>query len=88
LQFASSGVDTIVNGMNDAGVGVGLIGPAGNRHAALFEHGHAYDLNTLIPSGSGWTLTAANAISNTGGIVGGGILNGQQRAFVLDLSNR
>jgi hypothetical protein len=86
LRFASS--NTIVSGINDAGVGVGLIGPLGNFHAALFEHGKVYDLNTLIPAGSGWTLTAANAISNAGVIVGAGILNGQQRGFVLNLSSK
>jgi hypothetical protein len=73
--------------MNDAGVGVGLVGPAGDYHAALFEHGKVYDLNTLIPPGSGWTLTKANAISNTGVIVGAGILNGQHRGFILNLSS-
>jgi hypothetical protein len=88
LRFPTSpGVNTDIYGMNDAGVGVGLVGRPGDYHAALFEHGKVYDLNTLIPPGSGWTLTKANAISNTGVIVGAGILNGQQRGFILNLSS-
>jgi hypothetical protein len=82
------GLDTFVTGMNDASVAVGVIGPPTNPRAALFEHGKAYDLNTLIPSGSGWTLTKANAISNTGVIVGAGILNGQPGGFLLNLSSK
>jgi hypothetical protein len=88
LRFPTRpGIDTDVYGMNAAGVAVGLIGLPGNFHAALFEHGNVYDLNSLIPSGSGWTLTKASAISNTGVVVGAGILNGQQRGFVLNLSS-
>jgi hypothetical protein len=86
LRFGGPGTDSLVAGMNEAGVGVGAIGPPGDHHAALFERGVAYDLNTLIPPGSGWTLTKANAISNAGVIVGTGVLNGQQRAFALDLA--
>ena len=86
LRFASAGTGSYVAGMNDAGVGVGVIGPANNQHAALFEHGKAYDLNTLIPSGSGWTLTKATAINNQGIVVGTGIRGGVQRGFLLNLS--
>jgi probable HAF family extracellular repeat protein len=41
------------------------------------------DLNSLIPAGSGWVLTGANAINNRGQIVGSGVLNGQTQAFLL-----
>jgi hypothetical protein len=71
--------------MNDAGVGVGVLGPPAHHHAGLFERGKAYDLNKLIPRGSGWTLTQATAISNSGAILGTGTLHGVQRGFVLKL---
>jgi hypothetical protein len=86
VRFASPGVDSYVTGMNDAGVSVGAVGPPGRHHAALFERGKAYDLNALIPPGSGWILTRAAAISDRGVIVGTGVLNGVQRGFVLKLS--
>lgn len=41
------------------------------------------DLNSLIPSGSGWTLTEAYAINSSGQIVGSGIVNGVEHAFLL-----
>ena len=41
------------------------------------------DLNTRIPSDSGWTLTKAQAISTSGRIVGEGLLNGQPHVFRL-----
>ena len=41
------------------------------------------DLNSLIPSGSGWALTEAYAINSSGQIVGTGILNGVEHAVLL-----
>ena len=41
------------------------------------------DLNGMIPSGTGWTLLAAHAISDDGKIVGYGSKGGQTRAFLL-----
>lgn len=41
------------------------------------------DLNTLIPSGSGWILKTANAINVWGQIVGSGIYNGRTHGFLL-----
>jgi probable HAF family extracellular repeat protein len=42
-----------------------------------------YDLNDLIPNGSGWVLEAAIAINDKGEIVGKGKHNGDERAFLL-----
>jgi probable HAF family extracellular repeat protein len=42
------------------------------------------DLNSLIPTGSGWQLLEAYGINNVGQIVGEGLLNGQAHAFLLD----
>jgi len=52
-------------------------------HAFLWENGALTDLNTLLPAGSGWILTAATAINNHGDIVGTGLLNGQVHGFLL-----
>lgn len=41
------------------------------------------DLNNLIPANSGWELQSAISINVAGEIVGVGILNGRQRAFLL-----
>jgi probable HAF family extracellular repeat protein len=41
------------------------------------------DLNTLIPSNSGWVLSTANGINSRGQIVGQGTINGQQHGFLL-----
>jgi probable HAF family extracellular repeat protein len=43
-----------------------------------------YDLNNLIPAGQGWELFSATGINEAGQIVGGGIHNGQYRAYRLD----
>jgi len=52
-------------------------------HAFLWEGGAMTDLNDLLPSGSGWILTAATAINDQGDIVGSGLLNGQVHGFLL-----
>lgn len=51
--------------------------------AVLFEDGRVIDLNTLLPPNSGWTLTEARDINDRGQIVGTGVINGRQRAFLL-----
>jgi probable HAF family extracellular repeat protein len=45
--------------------------------------GGIVDLNTVIPSGTGWDLTCAYGVSSTGYIVGAGTLNGVTQAFLL-----
>lgn len=51
--------------------------------AFLWINGAIYDLNQLVPSGSGWVLSYAAGINNSGQIVGTGFHNGMQTAFVL-----
>ncbi len=83
LPYAKLAQNTLINGINDAGVAVGSIGPSDNTNAALFVNGQAIDLNTLIPGGSGWDLNRANDIDEDGNIVGTGTLGGQDRAFLI-----
>ena len=56
---------------------------SGDAHAFLWQGGVMTDLNTLLPSGSGWVLTRANAINNLGQIVGTGTFGGVAHAFLL-----
>jgi probable HAF family extracellular repeat protein len=42
-------------------------------HAFLYENGTILDLNDLIPADSGWTLSRAFALNDSGAIVGAGI---------------
>jgi probable HAF family extracellular repeat protein len=75
-------------GINSSGTVVGTSddGPAGS-HAVIWQKGsNGYtmaDLNSLIPTGSGWVLTGANAINDSGAIAGTGVVNGQTHAFLL-----
>ena len=55
----------------------------GVAHAFLYDNGGMIDLNTWLPPASGWVLTGANDINNSGWIVGQGTLNGQTHAFLL-----
>jgi probable HAF family extracellular repeat protein len=64
-------------------VGGSDIGKDEEEHAFLWQKGKMTDLNTLIPAHSGWELYRAYSINNQGQIVGGGILNGKKRAFLL-----
>lgn len=52
-------------------------------HAFLWESGTLTDLNDLVPEDSGWILTAATAINDSGGIVGTGLHDGQVHGFLL-----
>jgi uncharacterized protein (TIGR03437 family) len=52
-------------------------------HAFVYTGGTMYDLNRQLINGSGWQLTAATAINDAGQIVGTGIINQQQHAFLL-----
>lgn len=72
--------------INDSGWIVGYSWPnnSDNPHAFLYVAGVMIDLNSLIPSDSGWELIAAYGINNDGQIVGSGLWNGQPRAFRLD----
>lgn len=53
------------------------------NHPFIWENGRMQDLNKLIPRNSGWTLDNANAINDKGQIVGSGVHDGQNRAYLL-----
>jgi uncharacterized membrane protein len=74
--------DAQAKAVNDSGV---IVGGDGNSDAFAFASGHSVNLNTLIPAGSGVTLTLANGINNNGVIVGDATINstGQNIGFEL-----
>jgi probable HAF family extracellular repeat protein len=72
-------------GVNSAGQ---VVGQANNASLTMYapfrwQDGAMIDLNSLLPPGSGWVLRTANAINESGWIVGEGTFNGQPRAYVL-----
>jgi probable HAF family extracellular repeat protein len=72
--------DASAKAVNDSGV---IVGGDGNGHAFAFVNGHSVDLNSLIPAGSGATLTIANGINNNGVIVGDATTASGQIGFEL-----
>ena len=63
------------NSINNSGQAVGYFNynsPATPIRAFLYRDGTVYDLNNLIPSGSGWALDYASGINNLGQIIGWG----------------
>lgn len=52
--------------------------------AFLYANGKVYDLNALLPNGSGWVLINATAINDSGQIIGTGQLNGVSHVFRMD----
>jgi probable HAF family extracellular repeat protein len=85
-DLGTLGGSSFAYGINDSGEIVGYSWPitGDNPHAFLYLNGMMIDLNSLIPSGSGWQLLEAYGINDTGQIVGEGLLNGQSHAFLLD----
>jgi probable HAF family extracellular repeat protein len=67
-------------GINNNGQVVGFSGGS----AFLYSGGAMIDLNTLIPTNSGWTLEEATGINDSGQICGyGRNPSGQDDAFLL-----
>ncbi|MEA5112971.1 MAG: VPLPA-CTERM sorting domain-containing protein [Geobacteraceae bacterium] len=73
----------IAYGINDLGQVVGRASTTSGAFAFLSTNGIMSDLNSLIPAGTGWTLTYAKDINNLGQITGYGTINGKTHAFLL-----
>lgn len=56
---------------------------SGAEHAFLYSDGSMNDLNNLISNDSGWVLIQADAINDSGQIVGDGTIDGNHHAFLL-----
>lgn len=73
------------NGINDFTqiVGTSSLATGTAQHAFLWEEGELFDLNSLLVDNANWELTEALEINTSGQIIGSGLLNGEQRGFVL-----
>ena len=79
------GTSSYAYGINGSGAAVGYSLLAnGLTHAFLFDGGVMLDLNAMFGGGSGWELTGAYGINDAGQIVGSGLLNGLEHAFLLN----
>jgi probable HAF family extracellular repeat protein len=76
---------SVANSINieDEIVGFSVPLETGLPTAFLHSGGHMVDLNTLLPTNSGWALQQANGINELGQIVGNGTHNGLSRAFLM-----
>jgi probable HAF family extracellular repeat protein len=78
------GIEAFAKGVNDSGavVGVSYL-PNFQEHAFYYAGDTLYDLNDLVVNRGDWTLVSANGINNLGQIVGYGVINGENHAFLL-----
>ena len=80
------GVKSNAYDINNSGEVVGSVAIPGSGRdfsAFIWENGEMKDLHTLLPSDSLWSLHKANAINDSGWIVGEGYINGAYHAFLM-----
>jgi probable HAF family extracellular repeat protein len=87
LGFPDTRGDAVASAISTGGVvvGSGALDTTGARHAFIYQNGTATDLNTLIPAGSGVTLTTATGINSHGDIVGTAV-NSSGQTFGFELT--
>jgi probable HAF family extracellular repeat protein len=71
-------------GINNGGHIVGTADDAqGVGRAFIYRRGSMADLNSFLPPGSGWFLSAAYSINDAGQIAGVGQIKGQSHGFLM-----
>ena len=89
LGTLAGGLQSYANSINNNGQIVGYSCTSGRSvpHAFLNEAGIMYDINTMIPPGSGWTIDDAYAINDNGWIAATGtnpnVNAGAEQALLL-----
>jgi probable HAF family extracellular repeat protein len=87
MPMLAGGSFVEVNGMNDLDQVVGRTDQYGGAYQTAFlweaGAGELVDLQTRLPSGSGWALHEAWAINNVGQITGYGVKDNCLRAFLM-----
>ena len=68
VSIGAPGKWIMVSGINNRDEVVGAIGPLDGQTAMLWHSDRHYDLNRLIPSGTGWKLTWAMHVDDRGRI--------------------
>jgi probable HAF family extracellular repeat protein len=69
--------------INNQGQIVGVADSGKGNRSVLWDGGERFDLNDLIPADSGWILSGASGISDTGIIVGWGMHDGAAVGYLL-----
>jgi uncharacterized membrane protein len=82
LPFLAGTTSCIPNGVDRLGRVVGLCSLRA-AVATLWKHGEASNLNSLIQKNSHWVLWAATTINSSGEIVGDGLYNDVEEAYIL-----
>lgn len=83
LTFGS-GLRSEANAINNHAEVVGTAEVNKDKPVAfLWRNRRFYDLNTFLPSDSGWRLVSAQSINDRGEIIGWGEKDGKTRAFLL-----
>jgi len=79
------GTNSYAYAVNNAGsvVGYGDLASGAGTAAFVFDGGSLYDLNLRISGDSGWRLLDAMAINASGQIVGRGLFEGVEQAYLL-----
>lgn len=81
------GISATPYALNNRGQVVGVITDAdGSSRAFLWEKNQMVDLNSLVSSSSGWQLSVAEFINDSGRIVGTGTLKGTNATFILNIA--
>jgi probable HAF family extracellular repeat protein len=83
LPILSGGSNGFGVALNNAGDVVGWTDLGTGPRATLWRDGMALDLLSLVADPTGWELSDAVDISDTGYVVGTGYYQGEQRAFLL-----
>jgi probable HAF family extracellular repeat protein len=84
LGVLAGGTNSYALGLNNSNQVVGASTICnGVVHAFLWQNGALTDLNSLLPVGSSWELREARGINDSGQIVGWGLRNGREQAFLL-----
>jgi probable HAF family extracellular repeat protein len=89
IDLGSLGNSSYGFGLNASGAVVGMAylpngnNGVSNRAFLSLNGGPIVDLNSLVANASGWTLTTATGISDSGQIVGIGTVNGTPHGFLL-----
>jgi probable HAF family extracellular repeat protein len=78
----SRGYATSINNSNVV-VGQSTLADNTTMNAFIFKNGTTTNLNSLVSSNTGYTITHATAINNRGQIVGSATRNGESRAVLL-----
>jgi probable HAF family extracellular repeat protein len=84
LGSLQAGDNMVATSLNDSDLVVGQSNANGNALAWVWSATTGIeDLNSLIPTDSGWVLTGASGITSDGSIAGAGVIGGVVHGYIL-----